>query len=147
VIYVDPHCHTASIRVEVPAQAAFEYLADGLKQGEWALGGQGKRAIGEGLYAGTSMFHGGPSYVRPHPDPERLTITYEVGPSLDEMRAITQSRVVPGPTLNDDAGSCVITFASWRRVDQDDAAWTLHAQIFNLEVHTIKNRLEGRWGK
>lgn len=50
----DPYCHTTSIAVNRPAEEAFRYMADGIKQGEWAFGSWDREQIGAGLFKGTS---------------------------------------------------------------------------------------------
>ena len=39
--------HGSTIVVAVPAETAFAYLSDGLKQSDWALGSMQRERIGE----------------------------------------------------------------------------------------------------
>ena len=56
--------HAASIEVAVPAETAFAYLSDGLKQGDWTLGSWNRENAGDGLFRGTSLFNGADTFVR-----------------------------------------------------------------------------------
>ncbi len=76
----DSHCHCCICEVSAGAQQAFEYMADGLKQGEWTFGSWNRRQLEERLFVGTSMFDGTETYIRIDPDPERLMIYYHLGP-------------------------------------------------------------------
>ena len=60
----DANAHSASIAVHVAADVAYAFLADGLNQSYWALGSLERRALGDDLYLGTSMFDGKELYVR-----------------------------------------------------------------------------------
>ena len=56
--------HGSTVVVAVPAETAFAYLSDGLKQSEWALGSWQREKIGEQLFRGTSLFDGSEAFVR-----------------------------------------------------------------------------------
>ena len=85
--------------VAVPAETAFAYLSDGLKQSDWALGSWHREKIGEQLFRGTSLFDGSETFVRISADETCLLVDYAVGPSLDQMPRVNSARVVPGPLL------------------------------------------------
>ncbi len=134
--------HAASAEVAVPAELAFAYLADGLKQGEWALGSWEREQIGERLYRGVSLFDGREVFVRITADPAQLLVDYEVGPALDSMPRVNGARVVPGPLLGRPEGSCVVTLMKWRTAAQGDDEWRRACVTFDTEIHMIKGRLE-----
>ena len=136
------HSHEASIEVDVPAEQAFAYLSDGLKQGDWTLGSWHRRAAGDGLFTGTSLFDGSELFVRLTPHPELLLVVYEVGPSPGEMLPLVWSRVVPGPIAGLGPESCVVTLVVWRGEGVGDDKWELLSHTFAAEVHMIKGRLE-----
>ncbi|MGE0733847.1 MAG: hypothetical protein AB7G15_11500 [Alphaproteobacteria bacterium] len=139
---IDPHCHTSSIEVAVPAAAAFEIMADGIKQGQWAWGSFDRREAAPGLFVGTSVFDGKETWVRLHADRERLTVDYEVGRSPETMQFRNAARVIPGPTLGRGADRCVITLLSWRLASQSDAAWEQFGVIHEAEMFLIRGLLE-----
>ena len=136
------HSHEASIEVDVPAEQAFAYLSDGLKQGDWTLGSWNRRVAGDGLFSGTSLFDGSELFVRLTPHPELLLVVYEVGPSPGELFPLVWSRVVPGSSVGLGAESCLVTLVVWRGDGVRDETWELLSHTFAAEVHMIKGRLE-----
>lgn len=134
--------HTASTHVSVAADVAFAYLADGLRQSEWALGSWGREQVGEQLFRGRSLFDGETVYVRISTVPQALLVDYEVGPSLDQLRRVNAARAVPGPLLGWPETTCVVSLMKWRTSAQDDALWARLCAAYDAEIHMIKGRLE-----
>lgn len=83
----DGYCHTASVEIRVPARVAFDYVAQPLPRDDWTLGSWDRREAGEGLVVGRSLFDGREAFVRIDRDPERLLVSYLVGPSPEIGRA------------------------------------------------------------
>jgi hypothetical protein len=137
--------HGASAEVAVEAEEAFAYLADGLKQSDWALGSWQREQIGEQLFRGVSLFDGRETFVRVAADPVQLLVDYEVGPALDRMLRVNAARVVPGPLLGRPDGTCVVTLMKWRTSSQEDDEWHRACVTFDTEIHMIKGRLELRF--
>ena len=117
----DPHCHSSSISIGCAAEAAFEIMSNGLKQGQWALGSMHRREVEPGIFHGQSVFTGKGLYVRLNADRERLLVDYEVGPSREAIGFRHMSRVIPGPTLKISADTCVVTLLTWRLTIQSAA--------------------------
>jgi hypothetical protein len=140
----DRHCHTASIAVAAPAQDAFDYLADGLRQGEWTLGASDRREVGDGLFVGTSIFDGSEAYVRVVPEPEHLLVACSVGPAPERLIPRIWLRVVPGGDLEQPGGACVVSLLAWRPAGQSDDSWRLTRASHETEIFLIKGFLEGR---
>lgn len=138
----DSWCHTGSIEIQCDPSTAIAYVADGLKQGEWALGSIDRREIGDGLFEGKSMFGAGTEYIRIRVDAENQMVYYDVGHSLDDMRTLNVIRVVPGLVLGCEAESCVMTLLSWRVQGTPDEAWTRNCVSHETEMYIIKARLE-----
>ena len=134
--------HAASAEVAVPAGEAFAYLADGLKQSDWALGSWQREQIGERLFRGVSLFDGSDTFVCITSDPAALLVDYEVGPALERMLRVNAARVVPGPVLGRPEGTCVVTLMKWRTASQGDPEWRRACVTFDTEIHMIKGRLE-----
>ena len=132
----------ASVEVAVPAEKAFAYLADGMKQGEWALGSWNRRPVGDGLFAGTSLFDGRELLIRLVAVPELLLVEYHVGRSPESLSPLVWARVVPGPVVGAGESSCVVTLVVWRSADESEEAWELLGHTFPTEVRMIKGRLE-----
>ncbi|HXP30758.1 MAG TPA: hypothetical protein VN832_06690 [Stellaceae bacterium] len=141
---IDPFCHTSSIDVAVPAEIAFDIMADGVRQGEWALGSWRRREVEPGLFVGTSLFDGKETWVRIHADRARLAIDYEVGRSRDGLSFRNAARVVPGALLGRAPQSSVVTLMTWRTAAQSDQAWQQVAVTHETEMFLIKGLLERR---
>jgi hypothetical protein len=127
----------ATIEVGVPARQAFEYLADGIRQGEWTLGCWDRERVGGDLFRGWSLYDGEQSFVRVLPDLERLLVDFEVGPAADALVPRISARV-----RERGHHACVVTLMVWRTADQDDASWQRVCELHRAEVHLIKGRLE-----
>lgn len=140
----DVYCHSASIAVDAPAEAAFEYLADGLQQGEWTLGASTRRAAGDGLFVGTSIFDGTEAYVRVVPDAEHLLVVCHVGSAPDRLLPRIWLRVVPAAALERPEGTCVVTLLAWRPSGQSDESWRRTRATHEAEAFLIKGLLERR---
>lgn len=138
----DVWCHSGSIEIQCDAMTAVEYVADGIKQGEWALGSIDRKEIGDGLFEGTSMFGAGTEYIRIRVDRDNLMVYYDVGHSLDDLRTLNVIRVVPGPTLGGQIDNCVVTLLSWRPQGTPDEAWVRNCVSHETEMYIIKARLE-----
>ena len=134
--------HAASIEVAVPAETAFAYLADGLKQSDWTLGSWDREQIGNQLFKGTSLFNGAETFVRITAHPEQLLVDYEVGPALDQMHRVNSARAVAGPLVGRAEGTCVVTLMKWRTASETDEHWRRGCITFDTEIHMIKGRLE-----
>jgi hypothetical protein len=138
----DPHCHSSSIAIGCAAEAAFEIMANGLRQGQWALGSMNRREVAPGIFHGRSIFTGKDLYVRLKADRERLLVDYELGPSREAMAFRHMSRVIPGPALKMGADTCVVTLLTWRLATQSDADWIALSTIHEAEMFLIKGLLE-----
>lgn len=134
--------HATAVEVAVPAERAFDYLSDGLKQSEWALGSWNRERVDESVFRGTSLFTGESTYVRIVATRELLLVDYEVGPSLDRLHRVNSARVVAGGGLARDPATCVVTLTKWRLPDQDDDVWTHACATFDTEIRMIQGRLE-----
>lgn len=134
--------HAAAIEAQVEAVAAFEYMSDGLRQRDWALGSLERKALAGGLFEGTSAFDGKPTFVRIHADRERLLIDYDVGRAPERLLRVNSARIVPGPLVGRDAGSCVIALTKWRTPGESDTDWRRARLTFSTEIFIVKGRLE-----
>ena len=134
--------HVASIEVAVPAKRAFDYLADGKKQGEWALGSWNRRPVGAGLFAGSSLFDGRELLIRLDAHPELLLVEYHVGRSAETLSPLVWGRVVPGPAVGLAEDRCIVTLIVWRSAADSPETWELLGHSFPTEARMIKGRLE-----
>ena len=102
-------CHSSTIVVNASASIAFDYLSDGVAQGEWTLGSMERRKLEEGLYSGKSIFDGAELYIRIDADAERLVIYYHVGGDVDNLQARNIVRIVPGAVVGREDNICLVT--------------------------------------
>ncbi len=142
--YDDLYCHTTSIEVAATPEAAFGWMADGIRQGEWALGSLDREQIGDGLFRGVSWFDDGDTYVRITADRERLLIHYEVGRKPDGLLPRTIARVVPAETSGVDDGRCVVTLMVWRDRSLPEERWRQQCIVHKAEMYRIRHLIESR---
>ncbi|HYC82417.1 MAG TPA: hypothetical protein VEB65_11560 [Solirubrobacterales bacterium] len=138
---VDRNAICASVEVAVPAETAFAFMADGLKQDHWALGSMGREALGDGLFRGRSSFDGSDLYVRLESHPELLLVDYATGPSPQELVPHVEARIRPGSWLGRDDSVSVVTLTIWRD-GADDEEWEFHFHLWRTEVRLIKGAIE-----
>jgi hypothetical protein len=138
----DTSCHSSTIQVNVEAVVAFDYLKDGVAQGDWALGSMQRRKIGDDLYSGTSIFSGAELFIRIDADSSRFTIYYHVGFDLDDLQARNMVRVIPGTVVGRTDAECLVTLLTWRSENVDEDKWKLTCVSHETEMFIIKNRLE-----
>jgi hypothetical protein len=136
------HAHEASIEIAVTAERAFAYLADGMKQGEWALGSWNRRPAPGGVFVGNSLFDGSELSIRLAPHPALMLVVYDIGTSAEQLSPLVWGRVVPGPVLGLAEDHCVVTLTVWRGATTSDESWELLSHTFPTELHMIRGRLE-----
>lgn len=137
----DALCHHATVAVAAPAERALAFMADGLKLGTWALGCWNTRAIGEDLFAGTSLFDGSEGFVRLVVDRALLQVDYHVGAAPDRLAHMNTARVIPGATLGRDPASCVVTLLAWRPAAMSEAVWNRIRITHEAELLLIQSWL------
>ncbi len=104
----------------MPAETAFAFMADGLKQDHWALGSMGREALGDGLFRGKSSFDGADLYVRLESYPDLLLVDYSTGPSPEELVPHVEARIRPGSWLGREDSVSVVTLTIWRWAEADE---------------------------
>jgi len=138
----DELCHSSSIEARVPVDVAFDYLSDGLAQGEWALGSMNRRKLDENLYSGVSLFNGAELFVRIEADREHLLIYYHVGTDRKALQPRNVVRIVPGEVVGRKADVCLVTLLTWRDVSAAEEKWKLTCVSHETEMFIIRDRLE-----
>ena len=132
-------CYTVTAEVAAPARVAFDYLADGSKVGEWALGAlAAKRVDGSDVFE--SKEHG--IAFRVDADARRLVIDYHVGSSPKDLVMRISTRVIAGETLGRGAGACLVSMAAWRPKSFDDRRWSRLKGFHDAEIHLIREKIE-----
>ena len=135
-------CHSSTIEINAPAGIAFDYLSDGVAQGDWTLGSMERRKLEKNLYRGRSLFDGAELFIRIDADADRLMIHYHVGGDMDNLQPRNLVRVVPGAVVGKQDNICLVTLLTWRSAQADDAKWKLTCVSHETEMFIIKNRLE-----
>ncbi len=138
----DIHCHSASIAVAVSPEAAFAFMADGVKQGNWSFGSWQRSQVGDDLFTGTSLMTGQQSFVRITADPQKLLIDYAVGPAPDQLSPRIMARIIPGDVLGLEPGHCLISLIVWRTADMSDQRWHQLSVSHETEMYLIRHLLE-----
>ena len=141
---VDPYAICAAIEVKAPAERAFEFMADGLKQDHWALGSMGRREVADGLFHGISSFDGSDLYIRLDSDRDRLLVDYSVGDTAEELLPHVEARIRPGSWIGlaDGDDCCVVTLTVWRWPGAEQDEWEFHEHLWRTEVRLIKGAIE-----
>jgi hypothetical protein len=128
--------------VAVPAETAFAFMADGMKQDHWALGSLNRRALGDDLFVGRSSFDGSELYVRIDARPDLLLVDYAVGDSPESVLPTVEARIRPGRWLGRDDSVSVITLTIWRWPSAGQEEWEMHYHLWRTEMHLIKGAVE-----
>ena len=130
-------CHTVTAEVAAPARVAFDYLADGARVGEWALGALAAKRVGT-----SDLFRGDGIAFRVDADAKRLVIDYHVGSQENDLAMRISTRVIPGETLGRGAGTCLVSMAAWRPKSFDDRRWSRLKGFHDAEIHLIREKIE-----
>ncbi len=132
-------CYTVTAAVAAPARVAFDYLADGAKVGEWALGALEAKRVGDSdLFL--SKEH--KLALRVDADAKRLVIDYHVGSSASDLVMRISTRVIAGEAMGRGAGTCLVSMAAWRPKTFDDRRWSRLRAFHDAEIHLIREKIE-----
>ena len=134
--------HATTLRVDVAADAAFDYLADPLLLGRWSLGCFDTVPAGApGLFTGVSLFDGARGWFRIDADRARHIIDYHVGDPASQVPRVSV-RVIPGPVCGLPETSCYVTLTAWRVAAMSDERWARLCAAHEAEIWLIKAQLE-----
>jgi hypothetical protein len=134
--------HTTTLRIDVEARVAFDFLADPLRLGRWSLGCFDTKLAGSpGLYTGVSLYDASRAWFRIDADPTRLIVDYHVGDAASQVPRIS-ARVVPGPVCGLPQRSCYVTLTAWRVAGMDDDRWGRLCAAHEAEIWLIKTQIE-----
>jgi hypothetical protein len=123
----------------VPARRAYEFLADGLAVGRWALGSFDATRVGANLFRGRSLFGGAAVHYRPVGDPARLIVDYHVGADPGKLVPRVMARVIP-----EGRRSCLVILIAWRDAAMSDARWERLMACHDVEIRLIQAQLGAR---
>ena len=136
------HCVTALI--DAPAERTFEFLADPLQVGNWALSSmQSEPAEVPGIYRGRSLFDGQQNHFAVTAHPQLLLVEYSVGPR-EALVPHIRAQVVRAENVGLAATSCYLTLTAWRPVGMPAARWSRLCASHNVEIWLIKEQVESQ---
>ena len=135
------HCVTAECAV--PARRAFDFLADGLEVGRWALGSFDAEKVGRDLFRGRSLFDGTNVLYRPVGDAARLIVDYHVGTNPRTLTPRVMARVIPGETTGRGKRSCLVSLVAWRDASMTEARWERLMACHEVEIRLVQALLGG----
>lgn len=138
----DELCHSSSIEVNAPAEVAFNYLSDGVAQGDWTLGSMQRKQLDADLFSGVSIFNGNELFIRIDADRARLMVFYHVGTDRKNLQPRNVVRVIPGTVIGKTEAVCLVTLLSWRDSTAGDEKWKLTCVSHETEMFIIRNRIE-----
>jgi hypothetical protein len=148
------HCVTAL--VNVPAEKAFEFLADPLSLGIWSLGCMRTQAAKSGAvgamaaaaagpYTGTSLYDDSPASFDVRPHRELLLIDYLVG-EAGNLKPRNSVRIIAADTCGLPDGQCYVSLMAWRPARMAADRWAQLCAAHDAEIWIIKARIEGPEG-
>jgi hypothetical protein len=137
-------CYTVTAQVAAPARAAFDFLADGAKVGDWALGALAAKRVGT-----SDVFLSKEHSIafRVDADAKRLLVDYHVGGSEKDLVMRIATRVIPGDAMGRGAGTCLVSMAAWRPASFDDRRWSRLKAFHDAEIHIIREKIEAMAAK
>jgi hypothetical protein len=140
----DHYCHTCSCAVDAPARQAFNYMADGIKQGEWTFGSWDRRQVGDQLFVGRSMFDDKETFIRIDADEEHLVIYYGIGEDPEHLQMRNMARIVRGQDLGWEDSRSLVTLLAWRSAFMNDDRWKQLCVSHETQMFIIKARIEAQ---
>ena len=136
------HAHSVTGLLEVPAAAAFAFMADPVALGRWSLGCMNTEPTGTGaIHTGHSLFDGAQGYFEIEADPDRMIIDYHLG-KLGQLIPRVSARIIAADICGLAAGQCYVTLTAWRAGGMDDARWYRLCATHETEILLIKSQCE-----
>jgi hypothetical protein len=146
IVTTADHAHCVSTLCAATAEAAFAYVADPGRLGEWALGCWEAVAAPNGAVEGTSLFDGGKTYARADPDRDRMIVDFDVGDDPAALVRRITVRVVRGPEIGAPPETSLVVLTGWRIASMDDERWHRLVVAHEAEVLLLRRRIEASTG-
>lgn len=137
-----PTADVASVVIDRPAEAVFDFMADPHRLDMWSFGTWRVEVDQDGLITGTAIYDGSHTFVRIEADRDRLLIDYAIGTAPDMLTPRIFVRVTPGATLGIDSGHAMLSIVALRGAAMDDGRWERLTTAHAFEVNLIKSILE-----
>jgi hypothetical protein len=137
--------HSAAVEAHADWEFSFDYLADPLNLGKWALGCFNTTATDTpDLVVGKSLVSGAKVWVKIVPSKSTGVIDYHVG-TEDILAPRVSVRVIPGSSGGRNPDHSLITLQGWRAVEMDDDRWKVTCTSHEVEVLIIKSLIEDKF--
>lgn len=133
---------TAAARIEAPARAVFDFMADPARLDLWSFGTWRTEIRADGLVEGRSLQSGAPIWLRIDAAPERLLIDYRLGASPEALSPRIFARVIPGEVTGHGAGCATLLMTALRAAGMDDDRWDRLVRAHAFEMDVIKSLIE-----
>jgi hypothetical protein len=133
--------HATARLCPVPVPQALAHLSEQAGMARWILGLWDCREVGEGLFAGASLFDGAQGFVRVVVDAARGEVDYWVGAEPQALARRIRATVLAGESLGHPAGTSLVTLEAWRTAGMDDARWARLQITHETEIELIRAQL------
>jgi hypothetical protein len=134
--------HSVTALIEAPAELTFEFLADPIQVGNWALSSmRAQPADAPGVYRGRSLFDGVQNHFAVTPHPQLLLVDYRVGPPEALLPRI-RAQIIRAESVGLAPTSCYLTMTAWRPAGMPTARWSRLCAAHNVEIWLIKEQVE-----
>ena len=138
------YCVTALL--EVPADQAFDFLADPVSLGTWSLGCMRVEAPNPGgPYTGFSLYDDSQVWFDIAAYRELLLIDYRVG-EIGDLKQRISVRIVRGDACELANTQCYVSLIAWRPATMTHDRWTQLCTAHEAEIWLIKARIEAKAG-
>lgn len=141
------YAHSVTGLFDVPAEAAFTFMADPVALGQWSLGCMNTQPVDEtGIHSGHSLFDGAQGFFEIDTDSNRLIVDYRLG-TLEHMVPRVSARVIPADICGLGEEQCYVTLTAWRSKDMDDSRWHRLCAAHEAEIYLIKSQCEATYSR
>ncbi|MCZ4290976.1 hypothetical protein [Hoeflea alexandrii] len=141
------YAHSVTGLLDVPAEAAFTFMADPIALGQWSLGCMNTRSVKQTrTHSGHSLFDGAQGFFEIETDRDRLIVDYHLG-SPEHMVPRVSARIVPADICGLGKEQCYVTLTAWRATDMDDARWHRLCVTHEAEMYLIKSQCEATYSR
>ena len=138
------YCVTALL--DVPADRAFDFLADPVSLGTWSLGCMRVETPNpQGPYTGFSLYDDSQVWFDIAAYRELLLIDYRVG-EIGDLKQRISVRIVRGETCELSNTQCYVSLIAWRPATMTHDRWTQLCTAHEAEIWLIKARIEAKAG-
>ncbi len=134
--------HTASIRIDRPAEEAFAFVSDPHNLDRWTFGTWHIDVDATGLVHGKSIKDGASILVRIAAHPEQLLVDYLVGTEPQALLPRIFIRIARGEAFGAPPQTCLLLMTGLRATGMDDERWASLSAMHMVEVDLIKAAVE-----